>query len=231
MKRLAKGLLSSIALCLLILVGAVFSLIGTEPGTRWLLKNSLLTSSYNLAVDKVNGTLLGNLDLTGVAYQSGNDSINIGRLQLDWQPIELLAGKLHIDSIKATDLAISGFEGGSESQEDEALKIPVIPIEINLEQFLIDQLTYQTANAETVINRLEIGATLINQRITVAYLKVATPQFETSGHAVIELAEHFPLQTELNWLLKLEDSPPINGGVRIDGNLESLSLSGDVSGP
>ncbi|MDO8846158.1 translocation/assembly module TamB domain-containing protein [Methylicorpusculum sp.] len=231
MKRLAKGLVCFIALCLLILVCAVFTLIGTEPGTRWLLKNSLLTSNFNLAVDNVNGTLLGNLDITGVFYQSGNDSINIGRLQLDWQPVDLLAGKLHIDSIKATDLAISGFEGGSESQEDESLKIPVIPIEINLEQFLIDQLTYKTADAETVINRLEIGATLINQQITVAYLKVATPQFETGGHAVIELAEHFPLQTELNWLLKLENTPPINGGVRIDGNLESLNLSGDVSGP
>ncbi|MCD2452171.1 translocation/assembly module TamB domain-containing protein [Methylicorpusculum oleiharenae] len=231
MKRLARGLLYAILLCLLVLVGAVFTLIGTEPGTRWLLKNSVLTSNFNVAVDKVNGTLLGKLELTGIAYQSGNDAIHIDSLQFDWQPIELLTGKLHIESIKAKTLAISGFESESETQEDEAFKIPIIPIEIKLEQFLVEQLTYKTADAETLINRLETGVSLVNQQITVAYLKVTTPLLETGGQGVIELAEHFPLQTELNWRINLEESPPINGGIRIDGNLNSLRMSGDVSGP
>jgi translocation and assembly module TamB len=231
MKRLVKGSLYAILLCLLVIVGAVFTVIGTEPGTRWLLTNNLLASNFHVAVDKVSGTLLGQLELTGITYQSGNDAVSIDSLQLDWQPIQLLAGKLHIESIKATALTISGFDGESEAREDDVLKIPVIPIEIYLEQFLIDQLTYKTADAETVINRLESSVSLVNQQITIAYLKVTTPQLESGGHGVIELTEHFPLQTELNWLLKLEETPPIKGKIRIEGNLESLRISGDISGP
>lgn len=98
MKRVTKYLLCAAMAALPIAMGAVALgwLAGTTEGARWLLAEISSYSLMNITASKVEGRLMDHLRLAVVRISSAQVVVEMDRLDLRWQPLLLLTGRVAV---------------------------------------------------------------------------------------------------------------------------------------
>ena len=94
MKKAAVAVLAG----LLLLIGVTA---GTSTGLNWLLAVAGRVAPGELSVGTASGSLLGALDLADVHYRDEALQLDIASVSLDWQPLALLRGNLHVIHARA----------------------------------------------------------------------------------------------------------------------------------
>ncbi len=100
MKRLVLGLL----LTVLLMAGVVTALLGSRPGVQWLLETGNRFIPGELAVQQVQGSLLGDLRLLGLVYETPDMSVRIGEVTFRWMPSGLFGGVFHVRELTVGQL-------------------------------------------------------------------------------------------------------------------------------
>lgn len=96
----------SALLLLLLLVALAGWLLGTTPGLRFALLRAQGFTAGALSVQHAQGRLLGPLELAGVRYDDGKDTVvNLAKVHLDLRFWSLLAKRVHV-----LDLDVDGVE-------------------------------------------------------------------------------------------------------------------------
>lgn len=223
--RLLKLLLSLLALVLLVTALALF----TEPGLR-----ATLDLAHQLMpgfrYGQVHGSLWRNLVLTRIDYRSGKTALQVQRLQLSWQPDDLLSRRLHI-----TRLELNGVHLNKPSSKSGWFPLPQVrlPLGVSIDALRLNDVRLQHgANAPaTVVNHLVLRAHTDHDRLYLTSLAADTPQAHLSLHG--ELTPHgaYPLNLQLDWTLRGLHYGPLQGSGRISGAVgKTLTLSQRLSG-
>lgn len=95
-------------------------LLGTESGARTALPAAARLSGGMLSIEGVHGRLVGPLRVERIALEQPQRRIVLGDVHLDWRPIALLQGKLHLLSLQAAELNIIN----SVDRKDEPAMLP-----------------------------------------------------------------------------------------------------------
>lgn len=141
MKWLLRILGGLAALVVLLILGAAL-LVGTAPGTRWLVE-TVLDGVDEVRVAEVEGTLLDRLTVHGVEVaDSAGTWLTIGTATMDWRPARLLGGRLWVDLLAARDVHVAR---APEAADDQA---PAEEGGFDLE--LLERLTLRTLEIEGV---------------------------------------------------------------------------------
>lgn len=115
MNRLRRRTL--IVAVLFTLAGAIFTLsywlVATSSGSRWVLRTALPWAGINVSAKKIDGRLIGHLHLTKAQISLPQQKIEIDSVDLHWQPLLLLTGKMTVRG-----LAISGVRFQNDSPSD-----------------------------------------------------------------------------------------------------------------
>ncbi len=138
--RLLKGLTYAIGV-LLLLVAVLVLLAGTGPVLR--LAMPTVERSVSRSIDgslttgEIHGSLWTGLTLDSLALAmpaTGLEVEAIG-LELQWSPLALLRGEIHVDRLAAGKLAVMlPHSPGPESAPDEAEGPPILPFSLRLNQ-------------------------------------------------------------------------------------------------
>src|SRR5690606_7869004 len=101
-RRLLLVLLAVVVLIGLLL-GTLSIIFSTEAGSRWAVNR--LVSAVNaedttLSVGSTEGTLLWGLRLTQIAYDSGENRVQVARLSSRWDLLPLLYRQLNLEALQ-----------------------------------------------------------------------------------------------------------------------------------
>src|SRR5690554_3658073 len=121
-KRVALYVLFAV----LLLISTITALLGTATGTR--VSVSLLNhfAQPMLQIESVDGVLLRDVSLQGVAYQSATGTTaRIEHIDLRWRPWQLLRKQLHIRQLKVDNVQVTTAEAGSDEPESP-LEWPIV---------------------------------------------------------------------------------------------------------
>ena len=125
-----KLLIAALAVPAVMLIACAW-LLGTTSGARTLLM------AFGEAVDAqgVEGRIAGPLQIARLHIRQKDSLIELSDIRLAWRPLDLLRGTLHIDSLQARHVLVSG--GGDEKKRES----PRLPEQIGLPLTLrIDEL-------------------------------------------------------------------------------------------
>lgn len=82
-------------------------LLVTESGARFAFDMARRTSGVSLVAEGLSGRLIGPLAVESLFVSTPDLRIEAGPLELDWRPLRLLGGSLHIDLLKADTLRVA----------------------------------------------------------------------------------------------------------------------------
>ena len=126
-----------LALVLLVVL-ALGAILGTEAGLRLALQVGTRLAPGELTVDSVSGRLVGPLEIRGLAYRDPAVSLELGRVALDWRPVELFAARLRVVALELEGIRVvpgaTAAEPPPEPSEPLALAELRLPLEVVLER-------------------------------------------------------------------------------------------------
>ncbi len=151
---------------LLIVVGAcvwtVYWSLGTEEGARWLFKTVSRWSPVKIEAREITGRIAGNLYLKELQLRWPKGEVQVGSLEINWQPLYLLSGtffanKLILQQVKIQDHSPPGKTEPDLSWPKVSLFLTWLGAEVK--EFRIDGLVYrQLDHTPFLIERLSTGS-------------------------------------------------------------------------
>ncbi|HWT70651.1 MAG TPA: translocation/assembly module TamB domain-containing protein, partial [Oxalicibacterium sp.] len=130
------ALLASAALLLSVGI-ALGWLLNSERGTRFALANAVNWSGGMLQANDVDGTLAGPLRIGSLTVTLPDKTVALHEVQLEWQPLALLRGTLHIESLRVGKLGLTS----KIKQSDEPLTLPTnlgLPVKVQIDRVQVD---------------------------------------------------------------------------------------------
>jgi autotransporter translocation and assembly factor TamB len=98
-RHLIKQTIGGLAAAFVATAAILLFLLTTEPGARFTLR--LLTARLPLSIEyaDVQGSLRGPLSLTGISGATPTLEFTAERLTFDWRPLQIIRGRVHLDSM------------------------------------------------------------------------------------------------------------------------------------
>ncbi|MFA5983747.1 MAG: translocation/assembly module TamB domain-containing protein [Methylococcaceae bacterium] len=230
MKRV--GIISLLVIGLI--MGSVFSLLGTAAGSRWLILSLTHSLPLSLSIDQVHGTLLGDLRLNGINYQNPTQKLSVNSLTLSWQPVQLLSRrvvKISALDINAIDLELAQAEPPVDEKPIKLEIKPFLPLSIIIGQLRVTDLAVHQNGQLHKLQSLVLKAVLDPGQVDITSLDIAAEPIAVSSHGTLVLSQDLPVTLTAVWQIKPSTGELWQGQAKVKGDLKKLLLSSDLSGP
>lgn len=104
LRRILLATLAALVILPLLFAGW---LLATESGARFALVQAQRAGGIQLAVEGLSGRLVGPLSVDSLRLETPDLRLHASALALDWRPLRLLSGRLHIDALRLDTLRLA----------------------------------------------------------------------------------------------------------------------------
>jgi translocation and assembly module TamB len=220
-------LLVLVTLC----VALLGSLAATESGSRWVLRQLLQQVPGELAIERIEGTLLSGLALTEIHYALDRDRLQAGRIEVRWQPAGLFSARLQVVDLRIRDAHYHTPAGTDETPFTLPDRMP-LPLAVTLEAGRIDGLLVVIGDRRLHFDEIELAARagpIAGLRLGRLHIRAQDHVLDVSGKAALQ--RPYPYHAEVHWSSVLPDGVPARGQGRLDGDVRLLSLTHRLTTP
>ena len=234
MKRLTRYLLWVFLWLPLALAAGVGFLLSTQTGLQGLLALAKRVLPGELAYEHVQGCLLGPLVVDDLRYKDKATDIRLASTEFDWLPSALLSAKLRITTLKAAGIEIHLPASTPAQPQDKpfALSDLRLPLQMEVDDLGLTDIRIHPAGVQQAVSIDGVWLTTRTHARTIVLdtLKIKTPQGDLHLDGQLTPIGAYPLSLALNWTFQHPEYAALTGQGKVTGDLESLSLTLQVSG-
>ena len=225
MKKAAVALLAG----LLLLIGVTA---GTSIGLNWLLAVADRMAPGELSVGTASGSLLGALDLADVHYRDEALQLDIASVSLDWQPLALLRGNVHVIHARAGGVDVKVLAKQA-PEPKQPVTFDSLPIAFEIGDFTVTNISVlDFGAAEPVrIDRIHLAGKGRDSELRLHEVVAESPLFAARLHGLLSLDTQQDGELATEWWVQLPDMPRLAGTGTVQGNGLHMQLQQTLSGP
>lgn len=222
---------------LLILLGALGWLLGTDSGLQALIGLARDHAPGTLIVERAEGRVLGDLRVAGFDWRNGELHVHVARLELDWSPRRLLEPALHVGRLAVSGVALElppPVPPPEPAPPAQPFTLPnlALPLAIELDDVMVDDVRVQpAAGAPVVIDSARLAARYTAEGLTLDHLDVRMPGMNAGGKGHLAPAGRWPTTIELG--AHLDETPlaaPLDARLQLAGTLDRFELKASTRG-
>jgi translocation and assembly module TamB len=241
--RVLRGLLLSLVLLVVALPPALALLLASEPGSRWLLRQApqwLQPLGVDLAVGKVEGRLLGSLQLSDVSVRAGGAIVAVDEFRLGWRPWALLVPRVAVEHLVAHGVRVD-LPPASDADTEPASGPPSLPdvrlpLVLRVDRLAVtDLVVRQDGQALVTLDQVETTALADAEGIVLSDLVVAGEGARVEGYLALGGVAPHPVDGQLRLAadasLTGEDVGAVAARLRLAGAALQPSLTLAVEAP
>ncbi|MFF7710058.1 translocation/assembly module TamB domain-containing protein [Pseudomonas sp. NPDC007930] len=225
MKRTLKWAALALAGGLLLIAAALYTLLGTAGGGRW-----LLGQVPGLAVEGFSGRLGGHWQAERLRWQQGPDWLEAEQPRLAWAPACLWRLTLCVEQLQATRVSLDFPGDGSTAAASGPLRLPALalPLAIELDEASVGSLLYGGSEVAADL-RLAAGWGAAGIDIRALHARRDDLALDLAGHLAPQGA--WPLKAQAQLQLPAVNGQPWQLALQAEGELQGeLALSGNSQG-
>lgn len=215
------------------IAGAFAWVIGTTSGLRFLAARALPHLPATYSPDDVEGRLVGPFALGPLELAVPGLSGSVERIELDWRPMELWRGTLHIVELQVRRplLAIDPPAAAGPRPPEDGAPQSSLPLRIVVDRLVVVDGELQS-KGETLVSRLqvELAGRASGRTLALDHVELRSSRGSVVGHARAGLAPAVPWDIDLEWLAFAGEHEFV-GHTRVNGRLARLSLVQELSAP
>lgn len=228
MRRLLIRLFYAGLLAFVMLSALLYVLIGTAAGSRWLLLSAAHFTHDRFTFAASSGNLLDGLRVDGLRWRSPELDIDIRHALLRWRALDLLAGRLQIETLAAEQVRIVRHPGPAQASSTGP---PVLPVAVRVADLRIDDLVFVDGQQRFRLSRMRAGLTLAGSRLSLARLRLESPQGSLAIVGDMHLAAPYMLDLRTAWQVEPEAGTRFVGHGSIRGPLQALHIRQQLTAP
>lgn len=176
-----------IALCFTIVIyGTLFWVLCTNQGAGWVLKNASRFLPAKIHIEKISGTLAGDLRIEGISADTQGWRLGIDSINFSWQPLYIAAGSLAVKKLVINGIFMDDKHPEIRNPLDLTWpKPPGFLSSLNgwINSFEINRLVYRSGKMELIImDRLTTKITWFFGTFAADDLIMQSPVGKTEGN-------------------------------------------------
>jgi translocation and assembly module TamB len=219
----------------LVLLVIPLSLLGwismTSSGLQWLYQLSSAYIPSQISIQKLEGRLSGPVKVSGFSYQQSDGSTyEVKQIEMDWNPLSLLSGRVDVQSLRMKTVHIIQIDSTS---SDSKITLPQIqlPIQVQLDNLLIDDVTLVQQQQNLHFKRIQLSASTLFDQLSIQQASVDTDDYLVNVRGGLRLAGNYRHKLQLDWKYNLADNRVLRGNGELVGDIKSTQLTHSVAGP
>ncbi len=213
---------------LLLLAAAAAWLVTTEAGLRRVVAIAESLDTVKIRIGGAEGSLVGPLRIASIEIDHPRAKIRIAGFEADYEPLELLAGRISADGMRISDAAVILRRPSGPSRPPSFMPGR---LKLVLDAAAVSRLLLVAPNGtEVLFKDIRGSARLTKDRIEFDGLYVSSPGWAVAG-ASGRLYAREPLALDVNTAWSLSDDHRIAGIAHAVGNLERLLVDARVAAP
>lgn len=226
-----RAILTGLTFILLIPL-ALFALLGSESGSRWLLNQTLKALPTETSVAQIEGSLLKQITLSQLHYESTDERIDIARLNFSWQPGDLLTGRLKLVdiSLDGVNIVIKQTQASEPGSFDFNADI-FFPLQLILENFSITHLHYKEDDTQYNLQQLKLSALTEQKQLKITKLIIESDGLNANAQAQVTLGKQFPFSLTSQWQLDTAEYGHWQAETLIKGDANQIDFDIQQSSP
>ena len=217
-----------IVITLVLLVVALNEFLSTDNGSEWLISKAANSSPYAVSWQNLTGNIVDGVEISGLTLTGPGISATAGLVTTNWNIYGLLEGELVISSLWVKDVLIS-IEKGEETENTAPWPSLDIPISVRLEKSILENFSFQYAEDEFHLDRLEFYGDIGGSQVRINSLAIQQPlnRFDLNGN--LSLRPPYQLNLDIVWQMQPSpDSAQLGGQASLIGDLSSLEISHEL---
>ena len=237
---LRTGLLGLIIL-LVLFIAVLAWLTQTRSGSGFLVQRASALLPQTISLGQFDGVLARRFELQNVRVAQEGFDLDIERLHLHWEPVELLwSDLLTVHALQAsgvTCLIKPAAEAEAPSSESPPVQIPrniELPIDIELTELIISRISCRTAPEAEPIAVAQISvreASLLGSDASLRALSIDSDWLRLQLQGQAQLQQDYPINLTGTSYFAPQGFAPLDSTVRIDGDLQRLSADLHINPP
>ncbi len=211
-----------LAMLLALAVGVAW--LPSEAALRRLIDFAIAQSDGRIRVEEASGSLLGSLKLARISYRDAGTSFVAEDVTIDFQPRNLIAGRLVVSELRVKHVVLEFATGNT-----EPIALPdsvALPIDLVIERLHIDRVDWRLGGTSGALAGLTLAYSSDKSTHRLRDLDVAAPGLKLSGTASLRTRPPFAITGSLSLAL----SKPLPEGrvqATLSGDLEALQVQLD----
>lgn len=224
MKRISLGIVLSVVLLILALLGVTFGLLATQAGSRWLLKQV-----PGLTVEGLEGALLTDWHAKQLHWQQDDLSVRLSEVQMQLRPLCLLRSALCLDTLVAARIELDLPETTRPSEPQPRIELPSLqlPLSIEIKRLQVDEFIL---NGESLLTNAGLRARWLEDGLYISGLGLNYQDYQLQLSGKIIPQDGWPVQLELKAQVPVPDSPALQIQAQLSGSLQALTLDVTTEG-
>jgi translocation and assembly module TamB len=227
-RKWVRWLLGALAITLLVVIGLVTWLVTTEAGLRRSIAFVESLDAVKIRVEGASGRLIGPLSIGSIEIDHPRASIRIVTLEADYEPLEILAGRISAEGVRVSEATIRLRPPSGPSRPPSFMPgwLTVVIDEAEVASLLI------VAPNGTQIRFRDIrgSAKLAKSRIEFDGAHVSSTGWAVAG-ASGSLYARDPVALDVNTAWSLSDERQVTGIAHAVGDLDRLLVEAHVAVP
>ncbi|UCE88112.1 MAG: translocation/assembly module TamB domain-containing protein [Pseudomonadota bacterium] len=214
MKRTA--LIVTILFAMLAAAGVAW-LAYTEEGlhtlVRWWLPD-------NIRAEGLHGRAIGPMRIESLSIELPDAKVRATQVELDWHPAALLAGTLHIATLRSGMLKVE-LRQTQPPSNGGAL---VLPLAIDIDTAKVRNISLRTGQEQWQVQRVAFSANTTAQHADIEHLEIETDDGWARGTGQLPFDASSPVKLSLDWQLTDPQWRGLGGHTQLGGSFAALDL-------
>ena len=239
-----KRILLTGLLLVVLTIAAASWLLASESGLRWIYQQIESNLGDTLQVRQVSGSVIEGVELQGINFNDAGLTLTSDRLFLEIDLWALLSPKIHITQAEIEQLEIHLLkteEPANVSPDSITLPVLVLPLAVQLDQLLVDQIRLTQGGNLYTLQQLQLQIETLGSQIIIDKLdtRLVDIAIDTEHHydvdiniaGNIEIAGNYAHDLQMDWKTQLSSDVMIDNSTSISGDLKSTQLRHQSRGP
>ncbi len=224
MKRISIGIVLSVLLLVVVLLGVTSSLLLTQKGSRW-----LLNQVPDLTVEGWQGALLTDWRAEYLHWQQDDLSVQLNTVHMQFRPACLLRSALCLDTLEVARLELNLPEADTPAEPEPSITLPELKLPLSIEVKRV-QLGELILNGESLLSDTDLRARWLDDGIHISEFALNYQDYALQAQGKIIPHGDWPLDLQLNAQLPIPDAPGLDIEAQLTGSVQNLTLNAQTQG-
>ncbi len=229
-----RPLLSIFLFIAIAFVGAVGFVSSTEKGFKWLFVYATRFIAGDLSAETIHGRLIGPMEIGNLRYKTADTTITLDRLAMDWRPMNLFYGRVHIVQVNTWGLKMVTKPAKEKAPPLSPVSIEIrLPLSVVLEKAFVRDVSISKEGVQkpVVIDELFLRADSGKDGVKVHEFRIKMPEFEGKIQGMFQFWGDYPVDLQTDWTIHAKGFASMRGNGNLNGNLKKLNVKQTVSAP
>ena len=227
-RRWLRWLLAGIAAAMLVLAAGATWLVATEAGLRRAVAFAERIGPVTIQVAGAEGRLIGPLRIASITIEHPRASIRIAGLEADYEPLEILAGRISAEDARVADASVRLHPPSGPAKPPSFMPgwLTVVVRDVALARLRV----VSPAGVETGFEDIHGSAKISRARIDFDGVRARAPGWAVAD-ASGSLLAHDPMALDVNAAWSLAQGERVAGTAHAVGDLDRLRVESRILEP